>query len=86
MAYLLPYCICTLYIDFSIMLLTVRLSIPCVCVVFCRTALSWPGRSCKLELVLNWPAWLNKGEIFLFFLNKNLWINYLLSAKCSNNL
>ena len=26
-------------------------------------ALSWPGRSCKWELVLNWPTWLNKGEI-----------------------
>ena len=25
-------------------------------------ALSWPGRSCKWELVLNWPTWLNKGE------------------------
>jgi hypothetical protein len=26
-------------------------------------SLSWPGRSCKRELVLNWPTWLNKGEI-----------------------
>jgi hypothetical protein len=26
----------------------------------------WPGRSCKLELVLNWPTWLNKGD-FIFF-------------------
>ena len=26
-------------------------------------ALSWPGHSCKWELVLNWPTWLNKGEI-----------------------
>ena len=25
-------------------------------------ALSWPGRSCKWELVLNWPTWWNKGE------------------------
>ena len=24
-------------------------------------ALSWPGRSCKWELVLNWPTWLNIG-------------------------
>ena len=29
-------------------------------------ALSWPGRSCKWELVLNWPPWLNKGEIYIF--------------------
>ena len=29
-------------------------------------ALSWPGRNCKWELVLNLPTWLNKGEI-----NKN---------------
>ena len=26
-------------------------------------ALCWPGRNCKLELVLNLPTWLNKGEI-----------------------
>ena len=26
-------------------------------------ALSWPGRNCKWELVLNLPTWLNKGEI-----------------------
>ena len=26
-------------------------------------ALSWPGLSCKWELVLKWPTWLNKGEI-----------------------
>ena len=26
-------------------------------------ALSWPGCSCKLELVLNWSTWLKKGEI-----------------------
>jgi hypothetical protein len=26
-------------------------------------ALSWPGRSCKWELVLNKPTWLNEGEI-----------------------
>ena len=25
-------------------------------------ALSWRERSCKWELVLNWPTWLNKGE------------------------
>ena len=33
-------------------------------------ALSWPGRSCKRELVLNWTTWLNKGEIncFIYFL------------------
>ena len=29
--------------------------------------LSWQGRGCKWELVLNWPTWLNKGA---FFLNK----------------
>ena len=32
-------------------------------------ALSWPARSCKWELVLNWPTWLNKGEIYRYFLN-----------------
>jgi hypothetical protein len=26
-------------------------------------ALSWQSHSCKWELVLNWPTWLNKGEI-----------------------
>jgi hypothetical protein len=26
-------------------------------------ALSWPGRSCKWELALNWRTWLNKGEM-----------------------
>jgi hypothetical protein len=26
-------------------------------------ALSWPGRNCKRELVLNLPTWLNKDEI-----------------------
>ena len=26
-------------------------------------ALSWPGRNCKLELVLNLPTWLNKGDV-----------------------
>jgi hypothetical protein len=25
-------------------------------------ALSWPGCSCKWELVLNWPTWTHKGE------------------------
>jgi hypothetical protein len=24
-------------------------------------ALSWPGLSCKWELILNLPTWLNKG-------------------------
>jgi hypothetical protein len=47
-------------------LLTVRLFIPCVTVLLFVShcfALSWPGRSCKWELVLNWPTWLNKGEV-----------------------
>ena len=46
------------------MLLTVCLFILCVTVLFVSHcfALSWPGRSCKWELVLNWPTWLNKGE------------------------
>ena len=34
--------------------------------LFCF-ALSWPSRSCKWELVINWPTWLNKGE-------KNRWL------------
>jgi hypothetical protein len=29
-------------------------------------AWSWPGRSWKWELVLNWPTWLNKGEVKKF--------------------
>ena len=68
MAYLLPYhltpfahAIYRLYF-FSIVLLTVCLFIPCVTLSYCF-ALSWPGRSCKWELVLNWPTWLNKGDI-----------------------
>ena len=38
----------------------------CISVVLYVTncyALSWPGRSCKWELVLNYPTWLNNGEI-----------------------
>jgi hypothetical protein len=46
--------------------LYVCLSVTLCCCFCCFSycfALSWPSRSCKWELVLNWPAWLNKGEI-----------------------
>ena len=52
---------------FSIVLLTV-----CFVYSMCNSgllfvshcfALSWPGRSCKWELVLNWPTWLNKESL-----------------------
>ena len=56
----------TLYTPF-LLLLTVCLFIPCVTLLLLSVsncfALSWPGRSCKWELDLNWPTWLNKGEI-----------------------
>ena len=58
---------------FPIVLLTVQLFIPCVTVLFLSHCfvLSWPGSSCKWELVLNWPMCLNKSEIYIyiFFLN-----------------
>ena len=59
----------TLYVDFSIVIdctfvLCVTL---CCCFLSHCFALSWPGCSCKLELVLNWPTWLNKGEIIILF-------------------
>ena len=36
-------------------------------------ALSWPGSSCKWELVLNLPTWLNKGEIKIHFKKWGEW-------------
>jgi hypothetical protein len=43
-------------------------------------ALSWPGRSCKWERVLNEPTWLNKGELSMTkdWLSKIQWfLNYM---------
>jgi hypothetical protein len=60
MVYLLPYLpnllhLHTLYVDFSIVLLTVHLFICNSVLLFMSHcfALSWPGRSCKWQLVLN---------------------------------
>ena len=70
MAYLLPYLPnLTSFAQtvLSIVLLTVYLFIPmCNSVLLFVShcfALSWPGCSCKWELVLNWHTWLNKGWI-----------------------
>ena len=65
MAYLLHYIptilqLKALYIDFYIVLLTVRLFM-CIYVLLLLShcfALSWPSRSCKWELFLNMPIWL----------------------------
>jgi hypothetical protein len=73
MAYLLPYLptllhLHTLYIDFSIVLLTVRLFM-CNSVLLSLShcyVLSWPGHRCKWVLVLNWPTWLNNNVYFVF--------------------
>ena len=50
---------------FSFVLFTVRLFMCNSVLLFLSHcfALSWPGHSCKQELVLNWPTWLNQGEI-----------------------
>ena len=67
----LPHLLHSLYIDilfyFVLLYYWLCLFIPCVSysVLFLSYcfALSWPGRICKWELVLNSPTWLNKGEI-----------------------
>ena len=53
----------TLYIDFFIMCLTVCLFMCNYVLLFLSHcfALSWPGRSYKWKLVLNWSTWLNKN-------------------------
>ena len=59
----------TVYIFFSIVLLTMfAYSMFNSVLLFLSHcfALSWPCRSCKGELVLNWPTWINKGEIKKF--------------------
>ena len=55
----------TLYIWFSIVLLTVHLFMCNSVLLFLSHCfdLSWPGRSYKWELVLSWPTWLNKDEV-----------------------
>jgi hypothetical protein len=62
----LSYLIPTLYINFFYCIMDcVFVYSMCNSVLFVTHcfALSWPGRSCKWELVLNWLTWLNKGEI-----------------------
>ena len=65
------------------MLLTVRLLIPCVtlCCCLCHTALLFLGQVAvvKGELVLNWPTWLNKGEI------NNIWVRIKYLTVIENN-
>ena len=79
----------TLYIDFFLfffhfVLLTVRLFM-CNSVLFLSHcfASSWPGRSCKWELVLNWPTWLNKGEIKI---NKYIDLTWLIGCYINLNI